>query len=84
MLEFLLGANILVILIFRWIDLDRPQPLTSMEWHFFNYDLIDLLTKLINEDNKEARRQLFEAKLDILKAIKDKANDPNKNNNIPK
>lgn len=77
-LIILVAGDILLTLIFRFIDLDKPQPLSSHEFHFFRYDLEELIEKLINEDSKEARRQLFETKLDILKAVKDKENGSKK------
>lgn len=65
--------DILITILFRWLDIGKPEPLTHLQYFLSQYDLKDEYDKMRYEDRKKLNSELFEAKLerkDIIRAIK--------------
>lgn len=61
-LSLLVGANIILTLVFRLWDGNKPTPLSSVEWHMFKLDepeLKRLFEKILTEYDRERITQLI-------------------------
>lgn len=74
-LQILVSIDIVLSIVFKYLDGDKKTPLSSIEFHFFMTDLQERLKDIINEDSKERRKELFESELrtyDRIRRIEDK------------
>ena len=70
LLSILVGLDIVLTVIFRYLDSTKPTPLSSMEFHFFVTDFIEKINFIIDEDSKERRKELFDSELRQYDRIK--------------
>jgi len=58
-LSVLLGIDICLGMLYRYWDSCKPQPLTFLEFFNFMYDQKEDLIKILEHENKETRKELF-------------------------
>lgn len=59
-LSLLVGIDIILGLIRDYIAYTKPQPLTFLQFFNFMYDYKEDLIKILEEENEETRKQMFE------------------------
>lgn len=68
----LVSVNLFLLVYFRYQDLNKPEPLTHLQYFLSQYGLKEELDKIRDEDKRKLAVELFEAGLerkDIIKAI---------------
>lgn len=76
-LSLLVGADIILGLIYRYLDSIKPKPLTFLEFFNFMYDQKQDIIKILEEENVETRKHNFNNYLntrDLINKINEKRN----------
>jgi hypothetical protein len=58
-LSLMLGADIILGMLYRYWDSMKPKPLTFLEFFNFMYDQKSDIIKILEHENEETRKQLF-------------------------
>lgn len=58
-LSTLVAVDIILGLLYRYWDSMKPKPLTFLEFFNFMYDQKEDLIKILENENKETRKELF-------------------------
>jgi len=59
-LTFLVGAQFVMNLYWKYEETTRPTPLSSLEWHMFRDDIVEKLGDIIKENDSKKRIEKFE------------------------
>lgn len=79
-LLFLVGVNIVLQSLKWYWDTKGARPLTSREFHFFTYDVLEKIQKILEDDSKQRRIEGFNQILSALdRHDKDNKYKQNKN-----
>lgn len=73
-LSMLVGANILIDLYDKWFN-DKEKPLSTNEFLFYMYDKQEEIKKILEEQNKDLRMQMFNNYLKTRDLINIKNNE---------
>ena len=76
-LSLLLGVDIILGIVYRYLDSLKPKPLTFLEFFNFMYDQKQDIVKILEIENVETRKQSFNNYLstrDLINKINEKRN----------